>query len=116
MGCVRIAAERCLYDRTEDTDGDGHGGWPEGWNELATVPGRLRPTSTQEREVAALEDRTISHVLYVVAGTDIARGDRVIGGDVTVEVLGVREPSRAAHHLEVDCLERQKEPGEESGS
>jgi hypothetical protein len=51
-------------------------------------------------------------VLYVVWGTDIARGDLADGGGVTVEVLGVREPSLAGHHLQVDCRERQK--GEET--
>ena len=95
---------------------DGQGGWVVAYEELGTAEGRLRPASSQERQVAALEERRISHVLYVVAGTDIARGDLVEGDDVTVEVMGVREPSRADHHLEVDCLEEQVEVSEEAGS
>jgi hypothetical protein len=53
--------------------------------------------------------------LYVIAGTDIQREDTVEGDEVTVMVLGVREPSRADHHLEIDCLEIQK-PTKEVGS
>ena len=83
---------------------------------LGTVQGRLRPASSQEREVAALEERRISHVLYVVAGTDIARGDQVEGDGVIVDVVAVREPSRADHHLECDCFERQAEVSVEAGS
>lgn len=66
--------------------------------------------------MALSEERQISHVLYVVHGEDIERGDRVACGDLTVEVMGIREPSKAGHHLEIDCLERQDEENEESGS
>jgi hypothetical protein len=37
-------------------------------------------------------------------------------GDLQVEVLGVREPSLAGHHWEIDCLERQIEISAEVGS
>lgn len=89
--------------------GDGHANFPFTWSTLGTVEGRIRPASGREREVAAQEQREISHVLYVLDGTNIARGDRVTCGDLVVEVLGVREPSLMGHHLEVDCLETQKE-------
>lgn len=95
---------------------DGQGGWIITYTELATVRGRLRPATGVEREVALQEQRQISHVLYVVAGTDIARGDQVEGADILVDVVGIREPSRADHHLEVDCLERQQEAAAEAGS
>ena len=36
--------------------------------------------------------------------------------DLSVLVQSIREPSRAAHHLEVDCLERQNETAVEYGS
>jgi SPP1 family predicted phage head-tail adaptor len=78
--------------------------------------GRIRPATSAEREVAQMEQRTITHVLYVVHGTDIARGDHVECGDLTVEVLGVREPSKAGHHLEIDCVEVQHEATVEAGS
>lgn len=88
---------------------DGQGGFTIDYSSLGTADGRIRPASDREREIAAQEGREITHVLYIDAEEDIARGDRVTTGDLTVEVLGVREPSLAGHHLEVDCLERQVE-------
>jgi SPP1 family predicted phage head-tail adaptor len=89
--------------------GDGQGGWDIHYIEIGTVYGRIRPATANERVVADAEQEQITHILYVVAGEDIARGDRVTCGDLVVEVLGVREPSEMGHHYEVDCLERQKE-------
>ena len=80
---------------------DGQGGFTVGYSSVdANVEGRIRP---------AAEGRDVSHVLYVVDGEDIERGDRVTCGDLVVEVLAIREPSLADHHLEIDCLERQVE-------
>jgi SPP1 family predicted phage head-tail adaptor len=91
---------------------DGQGGWTVAWAEIGTIEGRIRPASSAVREIAAQEGRDISHVLYLVAGADVARGDLVECGELDVEVQGVREPSLAGHHLEVDCLERQAESTE----
>lgn len=95
---------------------DGQGGHSITYSEIGTVQGRIRPASGSEREVAASEEQQISHVLYVPAESDVARGDRVECGDLTVEVLGIREPSLAGEHLEIDCLERQQEESEELGT
>ena len=89
--------------------GDGQGGWTISYIEVGTMYGRIRPVTANERVVADAPQEQITHVLYVLAGEDIARGDRVTCGDLVVEVLGVREPSKMGHHYEVDCLERQKE-------
>jgi len=99
-----------------DRISDGQGGWAIVLSELSTVEGRIRPATTAEREIAATEERQITHVLYVEAPGDIARGDQVTCGDLVVEVMGVREPSLAGRHLEIDCLERQHELVEEYGS
>jgi head-tail adaptor len=88
---------------------DHQGGWQLLYTDTGLVKGRLRPATSQEREVAALEERRISHVFYCDAEEDIVRGDSLIGDGVVVNVVGVREPSRAGHHLEIDCLERQAE-------
>jgi head-tail adaptor len=95
---------------------DGQGGWLMSYAELGAVRGRLRPVSSRERETAALEQRQISHVFYCLAGTDIARGDMIEGNGLVVVVQGVREPSQAGHHYEVDCLELQVETAEGIGS
>ncbi len=91
---------------------DGQGGWRQALVEVGELCGRLRPASGAERTVAAQEQRQISHVLYVEGGADVRRGDVVVGAGVEVLVQGVREPSRAGHHLEIDCLEVQREPAE----
>ena len=95
---------------------DGRGGAPVTYTEIGVEMGRIRPASSTERQVAAQEGRQISHVLYVRGGADIGRGDQVEGAGLLVDVLGVREPSRAGHHLEIDCLERQTEAEWEPGS
>lgn len=88
---------------------DGQGGHVISYTPLATARGRIRPASSAERQVAMAEERQITHVLYVLADTDIARGDRVVIDDLTVEVEAIREPSLMGHHLEIDCTERQVE-------
>lgn len=101
-----------------DRVSDGQGGWLIAWVDIGTVVGRIRPATSGEREVAQREERQITHVLYVVAGETIARGDTITWSSgvanlpLEVEVQGVREPSQAGEHWEIDCLERQFESGE----
>lgn len=97
-----------VYRRTRTADGQG--GWTVGYSEVGDVDGRIRPASSEERTVAQKEQRDITHVLYLVAtGADVERGDLVVCGALQVYVLGIREPSLAGHHLEIDCLESQVE-------
>lgn len=86
---------------------DGAGGWLVSWSDEGRVAGRLRPASAGERELAAQERRELTHVFYCAADGDIRRGDRLVLGTLVVEVLDVREPSLAGHHLEVFCREWQ---------
>lgn len=96
---------------------DGQGGWVIDYVDPHTVRGRIRPASSAERETAQREERQVTHVLYVVAGTDVERGDRVTVDDLTVDVEAIREPSKAGKHYEIDCRERQFEvAAEEVGS
>ncbi|MFO7740823.1 MAG: phage head closure protein [Anaerolineae bacterium] len=88
---------------------DGQGGWVIAYETAGTIEGRIRPTTLKERLVADRAEAQISHVLYCHAGENVGRGDRVTTGDLTVEVLGVREPSEADEHWEIDCLEIQEE-------
>ena len=104
-----------LYRR--DRTADGQGGWLVSYAVNGTAEGRIRPASSTEREVALQEQAQISHVLYVLASTDIARGDQVELGALAWDVIAVREPSLAAVHYEVDCLAVQREATvEEDGS
>jgi len=95
-----------------DRVSDGQGGWKIVYGEIGTVLGRICPSTGKERVVADSEEQQITHVFYCLVGEDVARGDRVSCGDLTVEVLGVREPSKAGEHWEIDCLERQYEQQE----
>ena len=95
---------------------DGQGGWTIVYNDVATVLGRIRPVTGAEAVVAQSEERQITHVLYTLADVDVARGDVVACGNLSVDVLGIREPSLAGEHWEIDCLERTDETGESPGS
>ncbi|MCB9135160.1 MAG: phage head closure protein [Anaerolineales bacterium] len=95
---------------------DGQGGWSFVPTQIGEVQGRIRPATSQERVEARQEGREITHVFYAVAGTDVARGDTLVTDGLLVEVEGVREPSKAGHHLEVDCREKQPEVSLEAGS
>jgi len=101
---------------------DGQGGWIVTYTDAGTVRGRLRPANASERVVADREEQQISHVLYTAAlvtgaGVPFGRGALIVLEELQVEVLGVREPSRAGHHYEIDCLERQGDVAlEEAGS
>ena len=117
-----MALIEALFNQTvtisrRDRIADGQGGYSILYADVGAVEGRLRPASSAERDVADQEQRAISHVLYVLHGTDIARGDQVEVDGLTLDVMGVREPSRAGYHLEVDCMEVQPETATaESGS
>jgi SPP1 family predicted phage head-tail adaptor len=95
---------------------DGQGGWLTTFTSAGTVLGRMRPRSSAEADVADREERQITHVLYVavgdVIGDQIRRGWLIELGSLLVEVQGVREPSQANEHLEIDCRERQLEESE----
>lgn len=86
---------------------DDQGGFITGYAGVAVQNSRIRPASSSEKVEAQREERWITHVLYVPHGTDVRRGDKVIIDDLIVEVQAIREPSKAGHHLEVDCLERE---------
>lgn len=109
MGVFESLLNRTFTSYRRERTSDGQGGWVVSYNELGEVEGRIRPATSKEREVAAQQGREVTHVLYVLAEEDVERGDREVYGDLTVEVAGIREPSRAGEHLEVDCVERQGE-------
>ena len=113
--CTGWLNNTCSVSRRKRVSDD-QGGWAIAYQENGTVAGRIRPANSTERVVADSEEQQITHVLYTLAGVDIERGDIVTCDDLTVEVLGIREPSLAGKHWEIDCLERQNEVTEELGS
>jgi head-tail adaptor len=95
---------------------NGTGGWAVGYADAGEIRGRLRPASAAEQISALQRQARVSHVLYCAATADVRRGDLASGAGQVVKVIDVREPSHAGHHLEVDCVEIQKEGEEEEGS
>jgi len=91
---------------------DGQGGWAESLVEVGSIAGRLRPVVGREGDSADQAQRVVTHVLYTLPAVDIQRGDMAVGAGKTVEVLGIRDPSHAGHHWEIDCEEREREPAE----
>lgn len=87
------------FNRWRKTEvSDGGGGVTVVWALQDTIDGRLSAPSPSEREAAAQEGIQISYVLYLPADSDVARGDRLVDGDITVEVLSVTVPSIPTHH------------------
>jgi head-tail adaptor len=99
--------EFTLYRRTRT--GDGHGSWEVTWPEYSTFSGRLRPSGASDVERGAQMQAEISHVLYAAADCEVQRGDRIGYGDLLLDVIAVRNPSYAGHHLEIDCQAMQAE-------
>ena len=91
---------------------DGQGGWAESWAEVGSVAGRLRPVVGRESDTADQEQRVVTHVLYTLPAVNVQRCDMVVGAGTALDVLGIRDPSHAGHHWEIDCEEREKEPEE----
>ena len=81
------------------TVSDGMGGSTTTWTQIGTVPGRLSSPSPAEQQAAAQEGVRVDYVLYLDANTDLARGERLVDGDVQVEVLTVTRPSVPGHHV-----------------
>ena len=104
-----------VISRKERTS-DGQGGWLASYVSIGVVKGRIRPASSSEQEKAQEQQRQITHVLYLLPKTDVERGDLVTCDGLAVDVQGVRDPSFAHIHLEVDCVERQIEAKVEAGS
>ena len=74
----------------------------EEWRTIGIIRGRMRPANVNERFIASVAALTIDYIFYCGPGEDIRRGDRIIFGDVVMEVTAVKDPSLAGHHLEVE--------------
>lgn len=78
---------------------DGMGGTTTSWTQIDTVRGRLSSPSAAERQAASQEGVAVDHVLYLAGDTDVVRGERLVDGDLTVEVVTVTVPSVPEHHV-----------------
>ena len=88
---------------------DGQGGWDITYTLMGTLEGRLSPSEGFSKEIAQSEEVHFTHRLYTNADEDIRKSDLVLIDTLTLEVLMIKEPSLADHHLEIDLRERQEE-------
>lgn len=93
---------------------DGQGGFVVSFASVGQVQGRMSQRSGSEVDVADSEERQVSHTFFVGAddsvGAQIGRDFLITPADDvnrTFIVQGVREPSLAGEHLEIDCYQRQ---------
>ena len=82
---------------------DGRGGHKETFSGTTTVKCRVRPASSQEIFLAAAEKREVTHIVYTDPGSGLVRGDHLVIGSTTLEVLLLRNPSESGSHEEIDC-------------
>ena len=94
--------------RVSRTD-DAQGGWVEEYSPVGTFRGRIYPVEGTERDIARSEEVQITHKVYTHANEDIRKGDLISLRTLVLEVVMVREPSMAQHHLVLECRERQEE-------
>ncbi len=81
---------------------DGQGGWIESYEVIGHIKGRISRAGIGERTIAAQQHAEVTHTVYCSAEEDIKRGDLVTDGRITIEIIGVNNPSMANHHYE--CL------------
>lgn len=94
------------FDRWRRTStADGMGGSGSTWTAVDTVRGRLSSPSPSEQQTAAQAGVRVDYVLYLDGDTDVARGERLRDGGLTVEVLTVTRPSIPGHHVKATVVE-----------
>lgn len=88
---------------------DGAGGETVAWTADGTVACQLAVISTTERQVAATEGVEVTHTVKMPVGSGVGRGDRLVVGPVTVEVVSVDTGT----HVTVDRAQAREEPWDE---
>ena len=83
---------------------DGAGGHTETWTNVGTFKASISPISSSER---LMQDKTTSMLTHRVYcdNMDIIENDRIKWGDIVFEIMGIRNPSEAYCHLEIDVKE-----------
>ena len=89
---------------------DGQGGWEITSGSITNIPVRVSPVSGNDNQIAYLETRQITHMVYCLSDADVSRNDKLVIDGIGLEllVLEIRNPSLASHHLEIECREFQR--------
>lgn len=89
---------------------DGQGGWKITSGSITNISVRVSPVSGSENQIAYLENRQITHMVYCLSDADVSRNDVLVIDGMGLELLveEIRNPSLASHHLELQCKEYQR--------
>lgn len=101
--------ESITIERPTRSD-DGTGGWSESNTTVATVDGRVRPTTVREREQLSGEahEAQVTHIAYTQTSADVVRGDELVVRGQRLVVVAVKEPSVTGHHYHIEAREVQR--------
>ena len=83
---------------------DGAGGHTETWVDIGSFKARISPISSNERLMQDKTTAMLTHRVYCDS-MDIIESDRIKWGDIVFEIIGIRNPSEAYSHLEIDVRE-----------
>ena len=90
--------------QTKTLTADGQGGFTEAWADSGSFRARISPLSSAERLIQDKVTSMTTHRIYCDNMT-VSPEDRIKWGDYYFEIIGIRNPSEAYHHLEIDVRE-----------
>lgn len=88
---------------------DAGGGSTTAWTLDGTTPVMLAVPSAAEREAAAQQGIEVTHVAVMPLDANVSRGDRLVIGDVTIEVVS----AEVGTHSTVKRARGRQEPWDE---
>lgn len=100
MSFAALLRTNLELERVTETTDD-MGGATETWASQGFFPARIRPATAAER---VMDDKVMANATHVVYAEpfDIRENDRINWGDLWYfQVLGIKNPSEAYHHLEI---------------
>ena len=83
---------------------DSQGGVTTTWTSMGSFSARISPLSAAERLLQNKVTEGITHRIYCDS-MDVIEADRILWGDLVFEIKGIRNPSEAFSHLEIDVNE-----------
>jgi hypothetical protein len=105
--------EHSFTVRRRVVEDDGVGGQDVDWVDVGTVRGRASvPQSGSASEVASgfARGERLPYYVYLPFGSDVRRGDVLIGADLELWVEGTALPSKRIY-LRADCRQYQADSG-----
>jgi head-tail adaptor len=88
---------------------DAGGGRTSTWAKVATTPARFSAPNAKERQVAVQSGVEVTHNVYLPADATVVRGDRLVDGATSVEVVTLIRPSDPLY-TKAECREEPWRP------